>query len=117
MTASARSIPTQYQLELTEALRRGDGRVEQCSWCGLLVATTSGHDVATLGPCPACGGTTWWRQTLPVGPFRAARRAPVPPAPVCASCGRPESESPGFIRYASGPFCLACRKALVGEVG
>ncbi len=67
--AVARSLSTPYQLGLTEALRRGEGRVEQCSWCGLLAAT-SRSGTAKLGPCPDCGCATWWRQEVPVGPFR-----------------------------------------------
>ncbi len=111
-----RTLPTHYQLELTEALRGGASRVEQCSWCGLLVATTNLASPPKLGPCPACGCTTWWRQTPPVGPFRVIDEAPAA-APACTECGRPEAESPGFVQYLRGPVCRACREAaLVGEV-
>lgn len=55
--------------------RAGGTRLEQCSWCGLLVAAPDcGHHRRTdpLGACPRCGRSHWWSQTLPVGPFQAA---------------------------------------------
>lgn len=38
-------------------------------------------------------------------------------APRCVGCGLTEDQSPGFRRYVAGIWCLACRKALVGEMG
>lgn len=56
-------------LEPTIALAAGEGRVEQCAWCGALVCTTGIANPRKLGPCPACGNAHWWRQTFPVGSF------------------------------------------------
>lgn len=60
------------ELEPTPAMLTGDAKVSQCAGCGLLVCTTSASPKRHLGACPACDGQTWWRQTLPVGPFRKA---------------------------------------------
>lgn len=155
-----RTVPTGYQLDLTNAMRNGESRVEQCSWCGLLAATTDLAAPAKLGTCPACGYGTWWRQEVPVGPFSEAghvnlevvwdwlRRwrfgplpmeagyaeekasaladlaqrlglagaAPQDQGPLCGGCGLSESESPGFVRYLTGPWCLSCRRAALREV-
>lgn len=57
-------------------MRRGLAWVAQCAQCGLLAAVVGGlgDDPAPtrLGACPACGHGRWWRQRLPVGPFRPA---------------------------------------------
>jgi hypothetical protein len=46
-------------------------------------------------------------------PEPPAANDPASDAPVCTSCGRPEDESPGQVRYGTGPWCLACRTAVV----
>ena len=56
------------ELRPTIAMQRGDAHVTQCAQCGLLVYVPLRR--ANLGACPSCGGSTWWRQHLPVGPFR-----------------------------------------------
>ncbi len=59
----------------TVAMSRGRSWVEQCARCGCLVAVASSPllaPVTQLGSCPCCGGTEWWRQRVPVGPFHAA---------------------------------------------
>ena len=64
-----------FDLEVapTEAMRRGDASVWQCASCGSVLYRPSGlaQVKKKLGACPACAGATWWRQELPVGPFRA----------------------------------------------
>lgn len=57
------------EIRPTIAMRRGDSHVAQCADCGTLVCSTRPH---ALAACPACHGTTWWRQTLPVGPVHPA---------------------------------------------
>lgn len=45
--------------------------VDQCSWCGTLVAWHPDPERLKLSSCPACGSETWWRQNYSdVGPFR-----------------------------------------------
>jgi hypothetical protein len=60
-----------FELKPTIAMKRGEVRLEQCAFCGLLAAVTSNADAKKLGVCPACGKDEWWAQTLPVGPFRS----------------------------------------------
>lgn len=52
-------------LEPTVAMKAGRQRVWQCAQCGLVAVQT---DLAPgeMRGCPACGGSTWWAQTLPV---------------------------------------------------
>ena len=69
----------------TPADRKAGGtRLEQCSNCGLLVAAPDcGQYLRTdaLGTCPRCTRRSWWRQTLPVGPFKPneTEARPTPP--------------------------------------
>ncbi|MEQ1573075.1 MAG: hypothetical protein ABL993_02405 [Vicinamibacterales bacterium] len=74
MIVQGELFPTEVTLRPTIAMQRGDSFVVQCSYCGLLVCAA--RKVA-LGDCPACPGNrpadyehSWWRQDLPVGPFR-----------------------------------------------
>lgn len=59
--------PTRLGLELepTIAMRSGTQLVFQCAFCGLLAVQTN-LAPGTLGNCPACAHSTWWKQTLPV---------------------------------------------------
>ena len=60
--------PLRVTLDPTNAMLAGESVVDQCSWCGTLVE----HEAQIpLNACPACGDTKWWRQALPVGPFKA----------------------------------------------
>lgn len=52
-------LPLDVELVPTPAMRKGQSRVDQCSWCGLLVCGDAG---VKLGACPACGCEQWWRQ-------------------------------------------------------
>lgn len=59
-------------LDPTPAMVAGESYVTQCAWCGLLACVVGGIEKPapkTIGACPACGRTEWWRQELPVGPF------------------------------------------------
>ena len=56
----------------TEATRQGETKIDQCSNCGALVAWEPRRR-KVLGTCPSCGASHWWRQRLPVGPFKAKR--------------------------------------------
>ena len=59
------------ELNPTPAMRAGRARVEGCRNCGAIVYVTGGQgrpDV--LGACPVCGRSSWYRERLPVGPFR-----------------------------------------------
>lgn len=60
-------FPDELYHEPTTAERRGDTAVVMCQQCGTLTATATR---VQLGPCPACGLTTWRRQPVDVGPFR-----------------------------------------------
>lgn len=62
------------ELVPTIAMGRGDSHVQQCAQCGLLAYVPQRR--ARLGACPSCGSGTWWRQDVPVGPFRAAAPKP-----------------------------------------
>lgn len=61
-------------IEPTIADRRAGGtRLRQCACCGILVAAPDCGQyraIDRLGACPRCGGETWWRQDIPVGPYR-----------------------------------------------
>ncbi len=57
------------QLRLTLSWQEGRTWVGQCAWCGTMVAVPDTAPSLRPGPCPACGGTEWWEQPLPVGPF------------------------------------------------
>lgn len=50
----------------TPAMRTGDQRIFQHSWCGAVVIVPSPS--RALGDCPACDhpAATWWQQRLPV---------------------------------------------------
>ncbi len=76
-------MPTLFDLEPTPAMLEHGAVVDQCAWCGTLVAwspkgTYWGESSVsnTLGGCPACGRSSsdpaagWRRQAVPVGPFR-----------------------------------------------
>lgn len=58
------------ELEPTPAMLNGEQRVFQCAQCGTVVVQ-SGLAPGPLDACPACHGTTWWHQTLPVAGLRS----------------------------------------------
>jgi hypothetical protein len=75
-------LAMEFEIVPTIAMRAGEQYVVQCSWCGTLVcvpSTSEGNIVPpeSLRDCPACDSPTgsWWRQSLPVGPFRHVRKA------------------------------------------
>jgi predicted RNA-binding Zn-ribbon protein involved in translation (DUF1610 family) len=71
--AQGELFPTDVVHEPTIAERAGDSIVTQCARCGLLVCAAARF---TLGPCPACSNSTWWRQDPNTGPFRRATERP-----------------------------------------
>lgn len=55
----------------TPAMKAGRARLEGCRNCGCLVYVPSGAARPTaLGACPVCGRSSWYRERVPVGPFR-----------------------------------------------
>lgn len=59
-------------LRATPAWESGLARSAMCAECGVLVYVPECGVYAAgdrLGGCPRCGGVTWWKQRLPVGPF------------------------------------------------
>lgn len=68
-------FPEFVEIAPTIAMGRGESFVVQCSWCGALLCAAR---AVKLGDCPACLGERpvgyeahWWKQELPVGPFRS----------------------------------------------
>lgn len=65
-----------FVLSPTPAMIEEAAFVDQCAWCGVLVEVPKSRaEVKKLGACPACGGTQWWHEDIPVGPFQDARYA------------------------------------------
>lgn len=64
-------FPKSIIVRATIAIERGDACVVQCSWCGLLVCSDTKVE---LGLCPVghVEPHSWWRQEVPVGPFRGS---------------------------------------------
>lgn len=53
------ALPLDVRIVPTPAMRKGESRVDQCSWCGLLTCVDA---AVKLGACPGCGCEKWWRQ-------------------------------------------------------
>jgi hypothetical protein len=61
VSADQLELPLDIEIRPTISMQRGESRVDQCSWCGLLVC----HQKRKLGACPACGSERWWPEKRP----------------------------------------------------
>lgn len=67
-------LPGIARVQATIALTEGTSRLTQCATCGVAVAvpdTRLHSHKDPLGPCPRCGGATWWNAAAgdDLGPF------------------------------------------------